>query len=436
MILRKNVNKYKTINGRIYSTVKGGALYYVVFISYIIISFLILLISYRAIKLRFIQNELEYFDASDNLRSALTLYLSYPERYQEMDSVNLDVFSDSTSIVKIRKEAWGILDILHASTRYRDTSMRKSVIAGKDPFNGDSVALWIPDNSQNIFASGETLIKGNVKLPSKGIQKASIEGHQFAFEQLIHGRILPGEPDLFELDSKLIKKIKIWQNFDSISIFNPVVNQIYESSMSISYTLEPLIYFNSESFELSCIDAKGKILFLTPSMIIVRNDAILDGIILSAGKVFIEDGFRGSLQIFATDTVIIGSNCTLKYPSALVLFNQNHNPVYVEIGESSTLDGVIIINQTLLSTKEPFLKISKGSQITGQIYLNGNIQLIGKIFGSLICKSFYLTTRKAYYINHLLDNEINFLKMPTSFVGVDFKYGYNDQIIEFLEETL
>ena len=64
--------------------------------------------------------------------------------------------------------------------------------------------------------------------------------------------------------------------------------------------------------------------------------------------------------------------------------------------------------------------------------MNGTVNLQGKIHGSLACKGFYLRTRKAYYINHLFDNEINFDSLSGYYTSLDLNRGYDDQIIEFI----
>ena len=178
--------------------------------------------------------------------------------------------------------------------------------------------------------------------------------------------------------------------------------------------------------------AKGKIGIFSKKSVYIRKDNDFKGVIIASGKIIIEEGFCGCLQLFAHDSLIIGSNSNFQYPSFIILYNQNVNPVYLEVGDSSIINGDVIVCQEEKSTKEPFLKIGKDALVRGQVYVNGTVNLQGKIHGSLACKDFYLRTRKAYYINHLLDNEINFDSLSGYYTSLDLNRGYDDQIIEFI----
>ena len=80
--------------------------------------------------------------------------------------------------------------------------------------------------------------------------------------------------------------------------------------------------------------------------------------------------------------------------------------------------------------------MKKGVEIKGQVYHHGKVELLGNIYGSLYCEGFIRKTKRAYYENHLLDNVIDFKRLPVRFVGVDLFQGYDDQIIEELETNL
>ena len=407
--------------------VNGGALYYVIFISFILSLCIMSLLSWRYLNIRTISTEIDYYRKKDDLRSAIILYLTYPEKYQKTDSTEIDIFEDSSSIVYIRRKTWGVLDILQASTNYRDTTLSKSLIVGKDLHHTDSVALWVPDISQILYASGNTSITGNVKIPIKGLQKASIEGNVFKGDHIFSGRQMKSDPELFEIAGYLKKKIKSSMNLDSLKEMSGGENE----QVQIRYNQTPYYYYFGDDIQISGFEAKGKIGILSKKSIYIRKDNNLDGVILVADKINVEDGFTGRVQLFARDSLIIGSNSYFKYPSFIILYNQNVNPVYLEIGDSAIINGDILVCQEEKSTKEPFLKIGKDALIRGQVYVQGTVNLIGEIYGSFYCKDFYLKTRKAFYINHLLDNEINFDSLPGYYSGSDLNEGYDDQIINF-----
>lgn len=382
------------------------------------------------------ETETDFFKKIADLRSALVLYLTYPEKYQDADTICLDVHNDSTSLVHVSKSFWGIWDIIHVKTFYRGMNLTKSVLVGKDPYRSDSLALFMPDRSQSIFASGNTFIRGNIKISQKGLQQAAIEGKPLSIMNLHEGRILPGEKDIPGLNCKIVQKILFWQSYDSLIQYSININQFLEREIICRDIQSPMIFADKKSFQLSGIQATGQVAFVTPELVIIKNDTRLDGIIISAGKVLVEDSFTGHIQIFCRDSIVVGANCKLEYPSCLVIYNAGVNPAYIELGDSSVIEGIIICHQSQFSSAPAYFKIGKHARVVGQIYHNGTIELKGIIHGSLICRAFYLQTHKAYYMDHLLDNEIDFLQLPQSYVGIDFQNGYNDQIIAYLEEDV
>ena len=407
--------------------VKAGALYYVIFISFILSLCITSLLIWRYLNIRSIKTEIDYYQKKDDLKSALVLYLTYPEKYQKTDSTEIDVFEDSSSIVNIQRKSWGVLDVLKASTSYRDTVLSECVIAGNDLCNTDSIALWVPDKSQILYASGTTSITGNVRLSDKGIQKASIEGNVFKGEKIFSGRQMKSEPDLFQIAGYIKQKIESSMNLDSLK----EISNREDEPMPDNYNAPPYYYYFDDDIQISGFSAHGKIGILAKKSVYIRKDNKLDGVLVVADKINVEDGFSGKVQLFARDTLIIGANTNFKYPSFIVLYNQNVNPVYMEISDSTKINGDILVYQEEKSTKEPFLKIGKGALVRGQVYVKGTINLIGRINGSLYCNEFYLKTRKAFYINHLLDNQIDFDSLPAYYTGLDLIGGYDDQIIDF-----
>lgn len=416
--------------------VRGGALYYVIFVVFVLSAVTLMFIIHRSTKLRQLHTELDYFAKIDNLSSALTLCLSQPDVYQRSSAIDITLFEDSSSLVHIATEPHGLLEIITASTHYRGMLLRKSILCGKDPYKGDSIALYVPDQKQTLYASGDTRITGNAVIPVKGLQRASIEGRPLIKQNPVKGRISKSNSKLPDLSPTIIGKIKLIQNVDSIMKLATNINKLYQASVSNPYTEQPDWYCSESDYQISGIHAQGRIGFLSSGTILIRDDARLDGVLVSASKIIIEGGFTGSIQVFAKDSLVVGPGCKLKFPSVLCLSNDNVNPVYIGIGKSATIEGSVIVFQSNLSTRKPFLSVAEDALIIGQVYHKGLIELHGKIAGSLFCEGFYLKTKRAYYENHLLDNEIDFSKLPKHFVTVDIINGYNDQVIDYIESSL
>jgi len=415
------------------STLKGGALYYVIFVVFVITSVISMLLMHRGLKIRQVREEICYFEKLDDLNSGLSVYFAQPELYQETAESDICLFDDSTRVVNIRREAHGLIDLLTATVVYHGKPVKKMLLTGMDPFRGDSVVLYVPDRRQALYASGSTAVNGNAYLPAKGMQRASIEGRPLQRGMPVVGRIYNSGSTLPHLASWILQKIQMVQDMDSLDLVSKGIGQLTTASIENPYTDEPLWYSSDEDYQISGISAKGRIGFLSRGTIYIRSDARLEGTVVSADKIVVEDGFVGIVQLFARDSLVIGKHCEFRFPSVACLANDNVNPIFMEVGESTTFHGTIVSYQPNLSTQAPFLRIKRGVMISGEVYHPGKVELLGGIHGSLYCEDFYLKTDRAYYENHLLDNQIDFLLLPPHFVSIDLFTGYNNQIIDVIE---
>lgn len=415
-----------------HNKLQAGALYYAIFVVFVLSALTSLFILHRGMQQRQMRQELLYFQAIDNINSALTIYLSKPEKYQNVNDVAIELFDDTTRRVKINREAYGLLDHIIASCNYEGKALYKSLTAGKNPFRSDSLALFVPEKKQALFASGNSRIVGNAALPAKGIQRASIEGKPLKSNTAITGSIRRSSSALPSLAPRIKKKINELQQADSLMKLASPVNELYSSSLLLSPDHETHWYGSADNYQISGIEVSGAVGFVSGGTILIRQDAVLKGVLISATRIIVEDGFQGEVQLFARDSLVIGEHCRLEYPSVVCVNNDDVSNVYASIGKQSSIEGSVIIRQEGLAVKEPLLKLCQGSSVTGQIYHQGVIELQGEIYGSLYCEGFYLKTRRAYYENHLLDNIIDFSKLPAHFVSIDLIQGYDDQVMEIL----
>jgi len=415
---------------------KGGALYYVIFVVFVLTAISSLYLIHRGIKQRQVHHEIGYFTCMDDLNSALSFYLSEPEKYQHTPKCSIVLFEDSTRKVAISHKSYGLLDLVTAERNYAGKIFSKTVLAGKNPFHGDSLALYVPDRRQPLYASGNTRIAGNARLPAKGLERAAIEGKPLQSAEVIRGTMLTSGETLPRLATTVLNKLERLNNLDSLCQKAFPLSELCQSSLEVPLS-EPLQWYGSEDdFQISGFSASGAIGFCSTGTIWIRNDAVIRGSLVAAKSIIIEEGFEGGVQLFAQDSLIIGTDCNLEFPSVISLSSEQVNKLYMNIGKSTTIEGTVVVHQPLLAAKKPLLVVDEEVLIRGQVYHQGRINLRGKIHGSLYCEEFYLKTQRAYYENHLLDNEIDFLKLPELFVSIDLIQGYHDQIIDVVDQSL
>ena len=396
---------------------KGGILYFTLFLM-LISTIVISLIFMRQV---IFQNSYTTWCKSEemelNLQSAFLIYKQKPEILLLKDSLDLDLYQDSISNVKLSKESWGIFDIVSATTYWGNKTLRRSGLFG-EVINSNDPALYMPDRGLNLSLSGHTKIVGTVYSPSGIIRKGSIEGQPFIYDKVTEGTIKPSDKTLPRLDSNVEEEIgKIFNEINpeiSLSLLQtneyPSIENAFENST--------VTYFDEPDAILSNLTFKGRIIVCAPGSIFVDNTASLENVILIARKINIGEGFSGSFQAFALDSIIVASNVSLTYPTILCISGEDNNansfkPV-ISIGTNTTISGCVILNSSSDNGK---LVIHENSTITGQVYCKGDVDLKGGINGSLFCNRFSFVNGRSTYVNHLLNAEINIANLPQGFCG-------------------
>lgn len=115
----------------------------------------------------------------------------------------------------------------------------------------------------------------------------------------------------------------------------------------------------------------------------ISANSHLDGILLFARTITIEDGFHGCGQFFCADSLLIGTGVHLSAPSGILVSGHEHP--YIEIGKNSKIDGYVVVLNEGWEDKEllyPSLIQHRGSQMSGLVYIDGAAMLAGVINGS------------------------------------------------------
>ena len=115
------------------------------------------------------------------------------------------------------------------------------------------------------------------------------------------------------------------------------------------------------------------------------------------------DGFRGRVQLFASDTILIGQRVTLGCPSGMFVARENPDR-YIEIGPDSRVEGYAIVD----GDGEPAIKRANYRQyrtavLRGLLWADGAAQVQGIVSGSLVANSLVYYSSEGYYEDMLYD---------------------------------
>lgn len=356
-----------------------------------------------------------------NISSAFKIYSEDPDLFSKTDSCNLDLYGDSSSFVSLKKIKWGIYDLITARSKWGQVSSSHIGLFGSDMDRGEDLALYLSDSGINLSLSGKSLIKGLCYVPQGKVKSASVEGHPFIFKKIVDGQVKISSKMLPEIDPEVPETIhSFFYNFSNdltLSGFKSNNSHLVDNS----FHNKTLKYSDKTSISLSGMTLKGNLIIASSGTITIDNSTNLDNVIIIARKIIISEGFSGSFQGFALDSINVKKGVYLKYPSALGLILEadgkiTSNNKSIIINGNSIVSGAIFV---MSGDKSGFVKISQRAVVYGQVYCAGSVELDGDIFGSLYCNFFRFSASSTNYTNHLLDASIDFSRLPFSFSGIE-----------------
>ncbi len=398
-----------------FKELKAGSIFYA-----LIVMLLVGIISTAMITLTFSNRFLEQKDDLKerllrNSESGIQLLIAEEEAH--IESFKIDLFDEELDSVVLEKKEWGVFSIALASAFHQTTREKLNhsqiVQLGLFPSQKNRAAIYLEDNDKPLVIAGETYIEGNAYLPKAGIKKGAMKGVGYSGKTLVNGNIEHSEKELPTINKKKIRYL--------LNQFDQSSNQRLEDSISQSFNQESLI-IKDDILILEDQILKGNIILNADSLVYIGKDVIMEDVLIFAPYIFIEDGFQGNIQAFATHLLDVGKDVRLRYPSVLGLIKKENLPKEPElvIGTDSDITGLVFIKNEFFNKKYPKLKIQKGAFIEGQVFAECSVELEGNIYGNISCKSFFLRYGSSSYSNHLLDVEINAKKRSEDYLSPFF----------------
>ncbi len=416
---------------------KGGILYYSLVVIVLTGSFVgfVLLLSYYDNRL--FLNKFNQDRIRRNVISAINIYLAGEDIFKQEDTITITLFDSPSDRVYMSRKKWGNYFVIKSSANWKNLSFSKQCLVASDINFQEPIALFLQDNGSILSLSGNTILKGTCYLPEKTVRSASIEGQQFIHKKLVSGIIKESPKTFPELDEYLFEYTidyveDIENQSDSIVNILELDNKVYSNS----FFSKTIFLYNDTMNKLANYNLTGNIVLWSTRGIELDSTSQMTDIILIAPSIKIKKGFKGEIQAFAIQSIIVEENCNLYYPSQLCVLQSDksrYNPadsLIISIDENSYVKGGILIKSAGLTS---YIKLENGARAVGQIYCPGLVELKGEIEGTLYCQSFYLGTLKARYYNHLLNTRIDYNGLSKHFGYIDlFKENPHKTIIKWL----
>lgn len=389
--------------------INGNALFMVIVVAIIIGIFCSALISVSFVYTVKAQREYRNQRMELNSVSGVNLILAEWETLPYDADRRIDLYGRGNDSIRIRRRRWGLFDIGVSKASGDHAEATKIFQMGSKPAGLSQAAIYLVDDGHSLGVSGKTVINGTCFLPERGARSAEISGFHFTGKNHVNGTIKKSSRDLPPIQKEPVDSIMaLFDKKQAADKPDVIASGKEPDSVFRSFASEPLLIYSKEPLMLSK-RYRGQIVFKSDTLIVVEKNAYLEDVILVAPDILIANGFKGGLQAFATDTLGVGEDCVLNYPSVLGIVKRDFSddqPAIV-IGKGSVVSGFVFSYRRVEDMRKTLISLQPSTKVVGYIYADGFLELKGDVFGGIMCNKFILNTRSSLYENHLLNVTID-----------------------------
>ncbi len=418
--------------------VKASALYIVIIIALVIgllcSSIIVAAYYYRAQY----QAKARYYQLKSNLNSGINILLAGSDSSSFTEKA-LNLFEGQEDSISMQRIPWGVFDIgivkafIQKDTLYKTFSFANAIDSTK------WAALYLIDEDRPFSLSGKTSIRGDAYIPKAGVQTAYVDNKSYEGDKrLIIGTKHNSERKLPQMAGTRLAQFE--QLFDQHANGDTTLPKA--DSISNSFLRKARIFnFKKKALTIENTKLQGNIILFSDTTIIVDSTAGLKNIQIYARAIVVKSGFRGSCQLFATDSIMVEANCNFGYPSCLGVVRFK-NPIVnsepkLTIGKNTTFCGLIFTYDKLDNPVKPLIVLGNDVKIKGQVYSYGITQMNDKseVDGSLFTSRFWYRNTFTLYENYLINSTIDAKALSPYYVSSDLipVVKKRKKVLEWLE---
>lgn len=404
--------------------IKAGALQFVLFMGVVIALLLLTFITLAQTNSLFgKKTEL----LVDTIKSAdLGISLALKKNIILGDSVAIELPTDYPIEVKAIRSYWGVFEIFTVVASSKKNKFVKNVLVGSNSVE-ITPALYLANNQRPLIIVGNAKITGDAFLPEQGIRPGNIAGNSYYGTSLVNGKQLRSNNRLPQLPAEFLKNIKELSSNNVSNTSNQGLKLKSGLKATNSFKLPTQIIQDSD-INLSAVSLSGNIIIRATRSITVEATSQLQDVLLLAPEIIIKDRVVGSFQAIASKHIAVGKNCSLTYPSALLVNNTTYTKALpntyqkpaIEVGQHSIIKGSVVFLSTHEKERQiyPQIKIDTDASIWGEIYCQQNLELKGNVIGSVSTSGFMALESGSIYQNHFLNGTIDSSKLPRAYMGL------------------
>ncbi|MEZ5199163.1 MAG: hypothetical protein R2764_23110 [Bacteroidales bacterium] len=261
-----------------------------------------------------------------NVKSGINLLLAEPESIELGEVVKISLYEGYNDSVELERKQWGIFELIKASSSWKNIKHQKIAFSGNYYKTDSSFAIYLADHNKPLSLCGNTKINGNCYLPKAGVKRAYIEGRNFEGKELIEGDVGFSQdslPDIIDGFKNLNLEYFIQNYLESKQTEKVIAEDLIGDTVCNSFNNSTILVYTADDLLIDDIVLSGNIVLVCEGTLEVTNSCKFEDILVCAKSVWIEEGFTGAFQLFAKDTINIGENVQLNYPSVIGLINDN-----------------------------------------------------------------------------------------------------------------
>lgn len=358
-----------------------------------------------------------------NLYSQLNLYYNLQEElYIQNQSVLNFALGNKTQPSEIEKDEksgiegayetkqYGLFSLVLAKSYISNDTVSSAHFVGSR--NKDKNAIYLTNLSKSLFYSGKVKLIGDNQLPSTFIETSYINND--LNKLTAEGKNTVSEPQLPEINPDF-KKI-----FQGIKAERVKLSAIEKTKDSLYYNS----FFNNAkevlvNSNLGNIIFKGNFVLRSEDSIRVKKNTVLEDVILIAPKIIFEEGFKGTVQAFASKGIELEEKVILNYPSVVCVYNESAEESKIKIKKGCNINGaVVLFGNTDDLIEKNTIEIDEEGLLFGDLYCSGKLMLKSNVYGSVYTNRFFLKTVSSSYENLISNIEINTEKRPDYYISV------------------
>ena len=335
---------------------------------------------------------------------------------------------ENTILADYSTKQFGLFTLLLAKSFIKNDTITSAHFAGQ--YAADDTCIYLANYSKGLSYSGNVTLNGKKQLPSLNIEELFIDNQPNSLTE--KGEIKLSINDLPALNSRFKDVFGLPEgNIISLKDIEMEKDSLYYNSFTAQ---TKMVRIGGET--LGNIIIKGNFVLYFPDSVYIKKSAVLEDVIIHAPKVTFEDGFSGTVQVFATKGVRLGKDVSLLYPSALCLYNETLNESAIIADKNCRIyGGVVMFGFPPRARDNNAIEIKEGGLVVGDIYCQGKLSLNSNVYGSVYTNRFLLKTRASSYDNCIANIEINVSKRPDYFISLPLfpnntrRYGLSKKVM-------